>query len=190
MQCRKLRRISPDSLSVTDSEAESLSKYTSPPPRTSIDSRSFLDKKRLADPPDPGRTPPALQQHRSPSDFDATNPLRSPTFSGAGSVKGGESGAQHSPSSLSTSVKAYRKSLKHHVQNSLLAAAGGVNGTAAGTEATVSPQTMAKAFTRVVARSRMFFYATHHAYDIYNWEHQPRSAVFVALWIAICKSNR
>ncbi|KAI9314471.1 hypothetical protein BX666DRAFT_1862360 [Dichotomocladium elegans] len=136
VQCRSLRRVSPDSLSVTDSEAESLSKYPAParhsmsPTSTVHASDERPPRQRTLSIPDP----PDRPQHRSaPEYLDGT--LRSPT--------------------LPSGVAAYRKSIKQHVQNTIIAAvpfSSSINASGA-----LNPQTTAKAFTRVVARSRAFF---------------------------------
>ncbi|KAI8148147.1 hypothetical protein BJV82DRAFT_594759 [Fennellomyces sp. T-0311] len=163
VQCRPPRRISPDSLSVTDSEAESLSKYTSP--RGSMH-QDDIKKQR----------PTILEQHQSSDDV-----LRSPTFSTTST-----NNLKPSPT-LSSSVKAYRKSLKQHVQTTIITAvpvsAKIVSNNANGV---LSPQNTAKAFARVVARSRAAFTVSQWIYDIYAWKHTLTSTSCVMAWIALC----
>ncbi|KAI9496012.1 hypothetical protein BDB00DRAFT_882235 [Zychaea mexicana] len=152
VQCRPPRRISPDSLSVTDSEAESLSKYTSPRGSMHQDdiflqhassnhshSNHHNNKKR---------TPPAVDT--------TTEALRSPTFSTATSNttttlnNNNNNDHAHRPSpTLSSSVKAYRKSLKQHVQNTIVQAVPVTSKIVSNNQyGVLSPQTTAKAFAR------------------------------------------
>lgn len=148
VQCRPPRRVSPDALSVTDSEAESVSKYTSP--------RSSFDTRHL----------PLTDDHAKQTSLEDKG-LRSPT------------------------VKAYRKSLKHHVQNTIVAA--GQQPLNLKTQDTLasplSPHITAKAFTRVVARSRFFFNLSQRIYDVYSWQYPPVSAAWVILWVLSCKQE-
>ncbi|KAI7880912.1 hypothetical protein K492DRAFT_71331 [Lichtheimia hyalospora FSU 10163] len=175
VQCRPPRRVSPDSLSITDSEAESVSKYSSPT-RLVMSPTEDRQAKRtppLAEPPD--------RQHRSSEMMDTA--LRSPTFSGAGSVTSNHHHHQPTPS-LNGSVKAYRKSIKQHVQNTIMAAVPMSSSIQA--NGVLSPQSTAKAFTRVVARSRAFFNLSHSIYKVYSWQHIPTSCLCVIAWVVLC----
>ncbi|ORE02809.1 hypothetical protein BCV72DRAFT_214500 [Rhizopus microsporus var. microsporus] len=125
IQCRPTRRWSPDSLSVTDSEPDSVSKYSTNKARPSLDSLRYLDD----DTGSIGRKPRStnnmyddIQPSRSMKNLD--EPLKSPT--------------------LLSNNRSYRKSLKQHLQK--INALGDTDG--------MSPQATAKAFTRLVARSR------------------------------------
>ena len=176
VQCRPPRRVSPDSLSITDSEAESVSKYSSPT-RLVMSPTEDRQAKRtppLAEPPD--------RQHRSSDMMDTA--LRSPTFSGAGSVTSNHHHHQPTPS-LNGSVKAYRKSIKQHVQNTIMAAVPMSSSIQA--NGVLNPQSTAKAFTRVVARSRAFFNLSHSIYKVYSWQHIPTSCLCVIAWVVLCK---
>lgn len=182
VQCRPPRRVSPDSLSITDSEAESVSKYSSPT-RLVMSPTEERQAKRtppLAEPPD--------RQHRSSDMMDTA--LRSPTFSGAGSVTSNHHHHHHhQPTpSLSGSVKAYRKSIKQHVQNTIMSAVPMTSSIQA--NGVLSPQSTAKAFTRVVARSRAFFNLSHWIYKVYAWQHIPTSCLCVIIWVVLCKSGK
>ncbi|ORY94157.1 integral peroxisomal membrane peroxin-domain-containing protein [Syncephalastrum racemosum] len=154
VQCRPPRRVSPDTLSVTDSEAESVSKYTSP--RSSFDTRHLPLNDDHA-----YSTKQQQHQHQQTATTLEEKGLRSPT------------------------VKAYRKSLKYHVQNTIVAA-GQQPALNIKTQDILSPQTTAKAFTRVVARSRFFFNLSQRIYDVYSWQCPPISAAWVLLWILCC----
>ncbi|KAI9251411.1 integral peroxisomal membrane peroxin-domain-containing protein [Phascolomyces articulosus] len=221
VQCRPPRRISPDSLSVTDSEAESLSKYTSP--RGSLHQDDFMHHHphhphhhhhhtnsihSVTSNNNKKRTPPAI-------DTDSIGEvLRSPTFSAASmpnnitdhisnnnhsthnnintnnNNNNNSTSSPHRPSpTLSSSVKAYRKSLKQHVQNTIVQAvpvsskivSNNQNGSSV-----LNPQTTAKSFARVVARSRALYNITESVYDIYAWKHTFTSISCVLLWIVLC----
>ncbi|KAI8384830.1 uncharacterized protein BYT42DRAFT_592880 [Radiomyces spectabilis] len=124
VQCRPSRRLSPDSLSVTDSEAESVSKYSTTSPRGSIDiphqrQPSILNVMDESSRPGIKRSSTMTSEHTK-----VEEPLRSPTDI-------------HSRPLSSSSAKSYRKALKQHVQ----------------TDAVLSPQATAKAFTRLVAQT-------------------------------------
>ncbi|KAI7891014.1 uncharacterized protein EV154DRAFT_233627 [Mucor mucedo] len=131
IQCRPPRRRSPDSLSVTDSEAESVTRHSH---RTSLD-RLVVDdnnsnssgRKRLLDGP------------KTMMDEKAAN-------------------------------KAHRKSLKQQLQH----------------EGSMSPHATAKAFTRLVARSRAFFYIGKLVHDIYSWKQRSYSLLACLFWISTC----
>ena len=235
VQCRPPRRISPDSLSVTDSEAESLSKYNSPrgslhqddllhhhyPQHhhtnsihsvTSINNNNNNSNNRK-------RTPPAIETD------SIGEVLRSPTFSTAStpiindhinnhinnnnnnnspsnlhnnnnySSNNNSTSSPHRPSPTgSTSVKAYRKSLKQHVQNTIIQAVpvsskivSSSNNNNQNGLSVLNPQTTAKSFSRVVARSRAIYNITEWIYDIYAWKHTLSSVSCVTLWIVLCK---
>ncbi|KAF7724957.1 hypothetical protein EC973_000538 [Apophysomyces ossiformis] len=126
VQCRP-RRFSPDSLSITDSEAESLSKFTTSP-------RASMDTPRLDD-----------RQKRSEDINGARNGINDHAY--------------HYKTKPNTPVKAYRKSLKQHVQNTILTTAplvAAIEPTPTSTttyttsfDAILSPHTTAKAFSRL-----------------------------------------
>lgn len=130
IQCRPPRRRSPDSLSVTDSEAESSTKYSH---RTSMDrhvddnnSNSSNARKRVLD-----SKPPTEEKLN----------------------------------------KSHRKSLKQQLQH----------------EGSMSPHATAKTFTRLVARSRAFFYIGKLVHDIYSWKRTSCSLLVCLFWISSCK---
>jgi hypothetical protein len=129
IQCRPPRRRSPDSLSVTDSEAESVTKYSH---RTSLDrlvddnNSNSSGRKRILD--------SKLLEDKSAN-------------------------------------KSHRKSLKQQLQH----------------EGSMSPHATAKAFTRLVARSRAFFYIGKIVHDIYSWKQKSYSLLVCLFWILSCK---
>lgn len=76
-------------------------------------------------------------------------------------------------SPTSNKNKAFRKSLKHQLQQH--------------NESSMSPHATAKAFTRLVARSKAFFYVAKFIYDIYSWKNKLFSILVCIFWIATCK---
>lgn len=182
VQCRPPRRVSPDSLSVTDSEAESM--YSSP--RTSVDGggRHAL-MTHSEDVRHSKRTPPRVDP--SPDEV-----VLSPTLSDAGSVISSSKNNEHqrqntTPKSFSqpvitNPVKAYRKSIKQHAQDTIVSTSNHANRRDA-----LNPHTFAKTFARLVARSRAFFTTTQRIYEIYSWQHPPTSIGCVVAWIAVCE---
>ncbi|CAO3668423.1 unnamed protein product [Rhizopus microsporus] len=157
IQCRPTRRWSPDSLSVTDSEPDSISKYSASKARPSLDSLRYLDD----DTGSIGRKP------RSTSNmYDDMPPSRS--------MKNLDESLK-SPTLLSNN-RSYRKSLKQYLQKT----------NTLGDTDDMSPQATAKAFTRLVARSRAFFYLAEFVYDIYCWKNSLHSLFVALFWISTC----
>ncbi|KAG2229219.1 hypothetical protein INT48_001887 [Thamnidium elegans] len=152
IQCRQPRRLSPDSLSVTDSEPESLSKY-----RTSYD--RHLDDTNSS----------THSSTRKPRKLDTSDLTRSHSSS-----KLLEDALLKSPTTTTTSNKnkAFRKSLKHQLQQH--------------NDSNMSPHATAKAFTRLVARSKAFFYVAKFIYDIYSWKNKFFSVLVCLFWMATC----
>ncbi|KAG0166664.1 hypothetical protein DFQ28_000854 [Apophysomyces sp. BC1034] len=139
----------------TDSEAESLSKFTTSP-------RASLDLPRLED------RPKRSEDMNSSRTYTNDHP--------------------YFKSKTTPPVKAYRKSFKQHVQNTILATASMASAIESPptSDAVLSPHTTAKAFSRLVARSRGLFYITTTCYDIYAWRYPPLSILCVAGWIVQC----
>ncbi|KAI8976905.1 hypothetical protein BDB01DRAFT_764259 [Pilobolus umbonatus] len=154
IQCRPPRRISPDYLSVTDSEAESI-KYHSP--RQSIDLRYSTD--------DSLSTSSSHRRRTMSSDLKESDHSSSEQMILA-----------HSHRTKSNLNKSYRKSLQKQLQSKLYIPEQ---------QNLMSPNATAKAFTRLVARSKAFFYLTQKMDDIYNWN-TPMSIVICIQWITLC----
>lgn len=157
IQCRQPRRLSPDSLSVTDSEPESLSKYRSTSYDRHLDDTNSSTHSSSA---------------RKPRKLDTSDLNRSQSSS-----KLLEDALLKSPTTTATTAtnknKAFRKSLKHQLQQH--------------NESSMSPHATAKAFTRLVARSKAFFYVAKFIYDIYSWKNKLFSILVCLFWIATCK---
>jgi hypothetical protein len=193
---------------VTDSEAESLSKYSTQSPRQSIDNARFtsdLDLNGVG-----SRRPRRLSSHnildelppitRSLSSSKiASHPhsilnssnnnqnissspneeaLRSPTFSGTASIASEILSNNRPKHSLN---KSYRKSLKQQLQTKHMPPSG------SSSNDLMSPHATAKAFTRLVARSRAFFNVRHVFYDIYQWKKNVHSVFVCFIWTSLCK---
>jgi hypothetical protein len=164
IQCRPQRRWSPDSLSVTDSEAESISKYSvhSQQQRASFD-RHFDDNNSINS--SNSRKPRLLDNNDLPRSVSSSklldeSVLKSPTFSGT-----------------KNNNKAYRKSLKQQLQHQQQQHG----------DVIMSPHATAKAFTRLVARSRAFFYIGKFIHDIYSWKNNNSSLFICLLWMCSCR---
>ncbi|KAG2219202.1 hypothetical protein INT45_013068 [Circinella minor] len=222
VQCRPPRRISPDSLSVTDSEAESLSKYNSPRgslhqddlfhhhhPQHHHHTNSIHSVSSVNNNNNRKRTPPAIETDsmgeiiRSPTFSTASTPIINDHINNNNNNNNSPNNlnnnnnnttSSHRPSPTgSNSVKAYRKSLKQHVQNTIIQAvpvsskivSNSNNNNQNGLNV-LNPQTTAKSFSRVVARSRAVYNITQWIYDIYSWKHTLSSVFCVTLWIALC----
>ncbi|CAO3596194.1 unnamed protein product [Absidia cylindrospora] len=203
LQCRPPRRVSPDSLSVTDSEPESLSsKYSVSSPRGSLD----ISKPQQQPPPayynddalsllSSGRSnshPHSISKRHPPQplSLDASyiqqkeEACRSPPLS---SVDGSQR-QQQQPAP----VKAYRKALKQQIQHSIHSQLPPPSSSLPGEKndgtltMTMTPQQMAKTFTRLVARSRAFFHLSRYFYDVYDWKSPTKSLIYVSLWTLLC----
>ncbi|KAI8089000.1 integral peroxisomal membrane peroxin-domain-containing protein [Halteromyces radiatus] len=184
LQCRPPRRFSPDSLSVTDSEAESIGKHSSP--RGSLDIKQQQQQNNGTDDSTFTTTrstsyPHSLSKRHQQLYLDATynnytqqkeEALKSPTYS-----------STPIDSSQRAPVKAYRKALKQQVQHSLLSSSlpGEAND-----GSMMTPQQTAKTFTRLVARSRAFSHLSRYFYDIYDWKSSTKSLTYVILWSLLC----
>ncbi|KAI9248459.1 hypothetical protein EDC94DRAFT_349360 [Helicostylum pulchrum] len=159
IQCRQPRRLSPDSLSVTDSEPESLSKYRSTSYDRHLDDTNSSTHSSSA---------------RKPRKLDTSDLNRSQSSS-----KLLEDALLKSPTTTATTAtnknKAFRKSLKHQLQQH--------------NESSMSPHATAKAFTRLVARSKAFFYVAKFIYDIYSWKNKLFSILVCLFWIATCLNS-
>lgn len=198
LQCRPPRRFTPDSLSITDSEPESLSKYSVSSPRGSLDinkqqqqqynddSLSLLSSGRSNSHPHSiskrhqFHPPQPLSLDASPNSFAQQQPeaLKSPPLYPA-------DGFQRQQQQQPAPVKTYRKVLKQHIQHSLPPTVPGETGDTL--VMTMTPQQMAKAFTRLVARSRAFFHLSRYFYDVYDWKSPSKSLIYVGLWTSLCK---
>jgi hypothetical protein len=188
IQCRPPRRWSPDSLSVTDSEAESVSKYSVHSSYTNNNNnsnRNSLDRYNE----DTNSTSSASRKHRAsdiipPNSLSRTlsssklvdEPIKSPTFSGASNNSEQLLGNTHQRSK-STLNKSYRKSLKHQLQKQQLSKSE---------MDLMSPHATAKAFTRLVARSKAFFYIGKSIHNIYSWKNKMYSSLVCLFWICTC----
>lgn len=105
---------------------------------------------------------------------ESAQALKSPTF-------------PTTPSSMTSSItanndsskknKSYRKSLKQQLQQQQQKSSS----------SEMSPHATAKAFTRLVARSRAFFYIGNYIHDIYSWKKPVHSIFFCLFWICSCK---
>ncbi|KAL0078635.1 hypothetical protein J3Q64DRAFT_1810975 [Phycomyces blakesleeanus] len=153
VQCRASRRFSPDSLSVTDSEAESISKYPTSPRHSTDVQRTPLTVPNPHSPllVDDGSSKSSVLkrlEHDRPKSIDVPTNLdssilssmRSPT-SGAGSTQQQQQ-AQYNQQGIenptqrphtvfrtqSVPVKTYRKVLKQHVQNTIVTTGATGNG--------------------------------------------------------------
>ncbi|KAI8375621.1 hypothetical protein EDC96DRAFT_495953 [Choanephora cucurbitarum] len=171
IQCRPARRYSPDSLSITDSEAESVSKYSV----HSVANRHSLERHNSNTLDDNMSTGSNSRKHSGRIDLvnrKLDEPLKSPT-SGTQTINNShEPYSRSSKHSLNTS---YRKSLQHQLQSLKLSSTD-----------TMSPHATAKAFTRLVARSKAFFYVGSFIYDVYSWKNKIHSMLVCLLWISIC----
>lgn len=178
IQCRPTRRLSPDSLSVTDSEAESVSKYSVHSHRASFD--RYLDDNKSTHSNSSRKHPKMLEdlpRTSSSSKLLDESVLKSPTFS-TGSTSGPPPNNDlRSKASLN---KAYRKSLKQKLQQHS-------NGNGHSNDITMSPHATAKAFTRLVARSKAFFYIGKSIHDIYSWKNNAYSLLVCLFWVCSCK---
>ncbi|KAI9281197.1 hypothetical protein BY458DRAFT_499870 [Sporodiniella umbellata] len=156
VQCRTFRRWSPDSLSMTDSEPDSISRHSANKSlRPSLDSLRYLEEEGSTD--RKSKTAITLYDDALSRSFKSPEePLKSP--------------------SLLSNNKAYRKSLKQQLQKSK----------AYIDMDAVSPQATAKAFTRLVARSRAFFSLVTLFNEIYYWKSALRSLSICFLWTSIC----
>lgn len=186
IQCRPPRRWSPDSLSVTDSEAESISKYSlhSHTNRNSLsyntdDNNSNTSSSRKNRTLATDILPPPNSLTRSLSSSKIEEPLKSPTFSGTTYNNGNSNdqllGSQRSKTTLN---KSYRKSIKQQLQKQQVQKNSDVD--------LLSPHATAKAFTRLVARSKAFFYIGKSVHDVYNWKNKTSSILVCLFWICSC----
>ncbi|KAI8643411.1 hypothetical protein BD408DRAFT_414868 [Parasitella parasitica] len=189
IQCRPTRRLSPDSLSVTDSEAESVSKYSLPSHtnRSSLnyntdDNNSNASSSRKRKTSDIILPPPSSLT-RSLSSSKIEEPLKSPSFSGTTFNNGSNSeqllGSQRNKTTLN---KSYRKSIKQQLQKHQLIKNSDLD--------LLSPNATAKAFTRLVARSKAFFYIGMSIYDVYSWKNRANSTLVSLFWICSCFNSR
>lgn len=188
IQCRPPRRWSPDSLSVTDSEAESVSKYSlhSHTNRNTLnyntdDNNSNTSSSRKHRTLSSDILPPPNSLTRSLSSSKIEEPLKSPTFSGTtynGTSNDQLLGSQRSKTTLN---KSYRKSIKQQLQKQQLQKSSDVD--------LLSPHATAKAFTRLVARSRAFFYIGRSIHDVYNWKNRTNSVLVSLFWICSCMDS-
>ncbi|KAI8382317.1 hypothetical protein BD560DRAFT_420904 [Blakeslea trispora] len=174
VQCRPARRYSPDSLSITDSEAESVSKYSV----HSIVNRHSLERHNSNTQDDNISTGSNGRKHTG--QFDMANrkldePLKSPSLFSSGTQTNNNSHEPYSRSNKHSLNTSYRKSLQHQLQSLKLSSTD-----------TMSPHATAKAFTRLVARSKAFFYLGASIYDIYSWKNKTHSLLACLLWISIC----
>lgn len=186
IQCRPPRRWSPDSLSVTDSEAESVGKYSVQSYTNNNNSnRNSFDRYNE----DTNSTSSTSRKHRVSDIIPANSlsrtlsssklidePVKSPTFSGTNSNSEQLLGNTHQRSK-STLNKSYRKSLKQQLQKQQLSKSE---------TDLMSPHATAKAFTRLVARSKAFFYIGKSMHDIYSWKNKTYSALVCLFWISTC----
>jgi hypothetical protein len=185
IQCRPPRRWSPDSLSVTDSEAESVSKYSVHSYTNNNSNRNSVDrynedanstsstsrKPRTSD-----IIPPNSLTRTLSSSKLVDEPMKSPTFSGTSNSNEQLLGNTHQRSK-STLNKSYRKSLKQQLQKHQLSKSD---------MDLMSPHATAKAFTRLVARSKAFFYIGKSIHDIYSWKNKMYSMVVCLFWVCTC----
>ncbi|CAO3654567.1 unnamed protein product [Mucor hiemalis] len=180
IQCRPTRRLSPDSLSVTDSEAESVSKYSVHSHCASFD--RYLDDNKSTHSNSSRKHPKMLEdlpRTSSSSKLLDESVLKSPTFS-TGSTSGPPPNNDlRSKASLN---KAYRKSLKQKLQQHS-------NGNGHSNDITMSPHATAKAFTRLVARSKAFFYIGKSIHDIYSWKNNAYSLLVCLFWVCSCLNS-
>lgn len=190
IQCRPPRRWSPDSLSVTDSEAESISKYSlhSHTNRNSLsyntdDNNSNTSSSRKNRTLATDILPPPNSLTRSLSSSKIEEPLKSPTFSGTTYNNGNSNdqllGSQRSKTTLN---KSYRKSIKQQLQKQQVQKNSDVD--------LLSPHATAKAFTRLVARSKAFFYIGKSVHDVYNWKNKTSSILVCLFWICSCLNSK
>ncbi|KAI8991738.1 hypothetical protein BDF20DRAFT_846156 [Mycotypha africana] len=243
VQCRPLRRYSPDSLSFTDSEVESVSKHSYSNyygGRSSFDRYNSADETNSLHSATSGsgvvnrkyRTfstetpPPALHTRTSSytNNCKSEEPLKSPTISSTTSTgyynlignsnnnyyvnqqqqqpflgrndSGSVNGKKPSSASSSTIVvnKAYRITLKQQLQkqqqksSALRSTMSNNNNNKE--EEILSPRATAKLFTRLVARSKVFFFLMHSIRDIYMWKNKQKSTFICIIWICLCLDTR
>jgi hypothetical protein len=133
-----------------------------------------ISKRHQFHPPQP------LSLDASPNAFAQQQPeaLKSPPLYPA-------DGFQRQQQQQPAPVKTYRKVLKQHIQHSLPPTVPGETGDTL--VMTMTPQQMAKAFTRLVARSRAFFHLSRYFYDVYDWKSPSKSLIYVGLWTLLCK---
>ncbi|KAI8067834.1 integral peroxisomal membrane peroxin-domain-containing protein [Gongronella butleri] len=168
LQCRPPRRVSPDSLSVTDSEAESIGK-----PNVIMSPRGSLDIKPSSTASSTTTTLPPPPQSTNNSDYlpKRHHTLEAALFAHQQHAKDDKS-QQSSPSSNQQPAKAYRKALKHAIQDANAA------------QLQMSPHQTAKTFTRLVARSRAFFHMCLYFHNIYTWRDPVKSCTWIVVWTA------
>ncbi|KAI8332856.1 integral peroxisomal membrane peroxin-domain-containing protein, partial [Chlamydoabsidia padenii] len=199
LQCRPPRRFTLDSLSVTDSESESLSRYSLSTPRSSLDisksqqqvqynndeamsvlsgrsisqSTSLLSKRRQS------RDSSYSYTHQQKEEPLKTPPLYTPY------IELPQRQQQQQQQQPSVPVKAFRKALKQRLsyppQQQQPSGDSSVK-----SNPMMTPQQMAKTFTRLIARSRAFFHLVHYFYDVYNWKSPVISLTYIGIWTLLC----
>ncbi|ORX59793.1 hypothetical protein DM01DRAFT_1405272 [Hesseltinella vesiculosa] len=165
LQCRPPRRVSPDMLSVTDSEAESIGKQPMLSPRGSLDIK-------------PSSTLSSTTHlHNSSATANSGNsssneylPKRHPS----NNLDAALFAHQQQHKDDKPTPKAYRKALKqsiaHHDPANL----------------PTTPHQMAKTFSRLVARSRAFFHLAQYFHNIYTWQDPIKSCTWIVVWTLLC----
>jgi hypothetical protein len=84
-------------------------------------------------------------------------------------------------------AKAFRRQLKQQLDRSIQSQGSESNDKGMVMTLTMTPQQMAKTFTRLIARSRAFFHLVHYFHDVYNWKSSSKSLTYLGLWTLLCK---
>ncbi|CAO3598655.1 unnamed protein product [Absidia cylindrospora] len=188
LQCRPPRRFTPDSLSMTDSEPESLGKYSLSSPRGSVDFSKQQHNDDALSLLSSGRSIShglSLSKRQQQTQLSHDNNAHSNNAQLKDDVS--------KPPFLQQppSAKAYRKALKQHIQHSIHLSSSSSSSHSVDSHSTIvkmtmTPQQMAKAFTRLIARSHTFFHLVQYFYDVYEWKSPIKSTIYVGLWILLC----
>ncbi|ORZ18037.1 integral peroxisomal membrane peroxin-domain-containing protein [Absidia repens] len=190
LQCRPPRRFTPDSLSMTDSEPESLSKYSPSSPLGSVDSGKQHHNDDALSLLSSGRSighglSLSKRQHQTQHFLDNN------THGNNAQLKDDVPKPPLPQQLQQPSAKGYRKALKQHIQHSihpLPLSSSSYSGNSHSTivKMTMTPQQMAKTFTRLIARSHAFFHLVQYFYDVYEWRSPIKSTIYVILWVLLC----